>query len=300
MICENCGNNHNGNYGSGRFCKESCSRSFSSKKNKGEKEVFCFGCGEKISVDKRTGLKNSFCFKCKKLNSLKARKRFEGKSDDITGCSCCGDIICKRKDICNKYQLIPALIKYFGFKKEVVGSNDFYKEFDKIKTILSDDYLKLSTIEMADKYGHRNYRNFYKIIKAMGIKTRDLSESSFNALKTGRSKINIIKNSMFKHGWHTSWNGKKFYYRSSYELDFCKELDLKKIDYNMEDLRIVYWDSEKLKQRIAVPDFHIGNEIVEIKSLYSYNENNMKDKFLAYRKLGFVPRLILEHKEIYI
>lgn len=31
MYCENCGNNNNGSYGSGRFCSPVCSRSFSTK-----------------------------------------------------------------------------------------------------------------------------------------------------------------------------------------------------------------------------------------------------------------------------
>jgi hypothetical protein len=31
MICENCGINHNGDYGSGRFCSPKCSRGFSTK-----------------------------------------------------------------------------------------------------------------------------------------------------------------------------------------------------------------------------------------------------------------------------
>lgn len=35
--CENCLKDHNGEYGSGRFCEEKCSRSFSSKINKEEK-----------------------------------------------------------------------------------------------------------------------------------------------------------------------------------------------------------------------------------------------------------------------
>ena len=32
MKCENCGNEHNGSYGSGRFCSEHCRRSFCGKK----------------------------------------------------------------------------------------------------------------------------------------------------------------------------------------------------------------------------------------------------------------------------
>lgn len=36
MICENCGNNHDGSYGSGRFCDQKCARGFSTLKNRDE------------------------------------------------------------------------------------------------------------------------------------------------------------------------------------------------------------------------------------------------------------------------
>ena len=34
FICENCGKEHNGSYGSGRFCSSKCARSFSTKMNR--------------------------------------------------------------------------------------------------------------------------------------------------------------------------------------------------------------------------------------------------------------------------
>ena len=36
MNCENCGNSHDGSYGSGRFCSAKCSRSFSTKNKRKE------------------------------------------------------------------------------------------------------------------------------------------------------------------------------------------------------------------------------------------------------------------------
>jgi hypothetical protein len=68
MICENCGNEHDGTYGSGRFCRQSCSRSFSTKLNREEiskkvsitlggtgilKEKFCVYCGEPLKKNAR-------------------------------------------------------------------------------------------------------------------------------------------------------------------------------------------------------------------------------------------------------
>ena len=36
MICENCNKEHNGSYGSGRFCMMKCARAFSSKEKRQE------------------------------------------------------------------------------------------------------------------------------------------------------------------------------------------------------------------------------------------------------------------------
>lgn len=40
MICENCGKEHNGSFGSGRFCCKSCSISFTNKhRNKQNRNI---------------------------------------------------------------------------------------------------------------------------------------------------------------------------------------------------------------------------------------------------------------------
>lgn len=53
------------------------------------------------------------------------------------------------------------------------------------------------------------------------------------------------------------------------------------------------------KKRIAIPDFYLvdNNEIVEIKSNWTYDEQNMKDKIKVYKDNGYNVKLILEHKE---
>lgn len=63
MICEKCGKEHDGSYGSGRFCSQTCSRSFSSRQNREETNrkvslkltrrhiEFCKECG--IGLDRR-------------------------------------------------------------------------------------------------------------------------------------------------------------------------------------------------------------------------------------------------------
>lgn len=103
----------------------------------------------------------------------------------------------------------------------------------------------------------------------------------------------------FKRGWHTTWNNKQVYYRSNYELDYCKLLDEQCVDYDMEAVAIEYYDTQLEQTRTALPDFLIpqSNTLVEIKSLYTYDKQNMIDRSEQYKKLGYNFKLILEHQE---
>ena len=93
---------------------------------------------------------------------------------------------------------------------------------------------------------------------------------------------------------------KKTNYRSQNELDYAIELDNQKIDYEMEYLHIKYFDTIKNEFRCAIPDFYIPskNTIIEIKSKYTLNVQNMKDKFKAYREQGYICKCICDYIEI--
>ena len=118
------------------------------------------------------------------------------------------------------------------------------------------------------------------------------------AWKEGRSNVHTLPK--YKHGWHTTWNNKQIYYRSSYEFEYAKQLDILQLDYTVENLRILYWDSQLLRQRTAIPDFYIPqtNTIIEVKSNYTYDRQNMVDKVKAYKKHGYNFKLILEGIEV--
>lgn len=144
-----------------------------------------------------------------------------------------------------------------------------------------------------------NVNTLHRFAKRIGFKMRTLSEGSRMGYAEGRITPHENVHSTFKQGWHTTWENKRFYYRSSYELDLCNELDEKRVSYSMESLRIQYFDSQKQKTRTALPDFHlpVHNEIVEVKSEYFFDKVNMQDKFREYKSRGYDCRLLLEHKE---
>ena len=81
MVCENCGCNHNGEYGSGRFCSSKCARSYSSNVNN---EIRKKNIQE--SVDKfymKSGISRKLVKKCSVCGATLSSRR---KSDICRDC----------------------------------------------------------------------------------------------------------------------------------------------------------------------------------------------------------------------
>lgn len=160
------------------------------------------------------------------------------------------------------------------------------------------------------RYESLKYPNFFCCSShaATYNNNRRSPRSEESRAKTSLSMIAHIKangiaktrqNHKFKSGQHTAWNGRVVEYHSSYELDYCHILDEQHIDYTCETLNITYWDTRLNKYRVAIPDFFLIEEktLVEIKSSYTYDYQNMVDKSLQYKKLGYNFKLILNHQE---
>ncbi len=208
------------------------------------------------------------------------------------------DISCRQSP---KYfkKLIP-----FGLDITTLYTKDFIKEYTKVKQLLYDEYVNncLSPAEIYHKYNCKEYFNHSEtllhLFKDWKFPIRGWSKYCINSWLNGKL-TNIGKENQYKQQWHTTWNGKEVYLHSSYELDYAKELDEQKIDYEVEYFHIKYWDSQKQEYRCAIPDFYIPitNTIVEIKSSWTLDEQNMKDKMKAYKELGYNTKLICDHKE---
>ena len=121
MICENCGKEHDGSYGSGRFCCKECARSFSTKNESHTlKEAKCIDCGKQIYINKRASLNTCRCEDCYKNHR---------KSYDIRTCKICGRTYYKyqggcQNEFCKKHtiQHFMFLTKYFNFDKTKIGT----------------------------------------------------------------------------------------------------------------------------------------------------------------------------------
>ena len=203
-------------------------------------------------------------------------------------------------------QQIKTLIKYFGFDKTKVGTPEVESEFMRIRNVLYDLYWNghKSSSEISKMFGYPSAANLTdKIFRGyMDIPVKTTSYSTSENFLEGR--LNLLETSVCNYisGWHKTWNGKDVYLRSSYEFDYAEELDNANIDYEVESIRVKYFDSTSGEYRCAIPDFYLPetNTIVEIKSTWTLDKQNMIDKKKSYIENGYNFKLICEHKELEI
>ena len=294
MICENCGKEHDGSYGSGRFCCLKCAHAFATKNDnsKETKLAYCTICGKEININKRKSVNTAICEECKKCIA-------ELKFCKIVNEYCTSECELFKHNLCDKskqiYVRIKTLSLYFGNVKDI-NSYNVYKNIVNIKELLVSEINQgISCCQIC--FNHTgSYTRGNTLFKWLGIKTRNRSDAAKNFILNNKQALH------FRHKIirHTTWNNKNVCLRSSNELVFAKELDDSKIEYEVESIRINYFDTNLNKERIAIPDFYLPltNTLVEIKSTYTLDIQNMKDKFKAYNKLGYNTRLIVDFKDV--
>ena len=307
FYCKECGKEYKlklteNEYNKGNYSKYCCKSCANTRHHSGETK-------EKIS----NSLKNSEKYqnnvqKDRKKNLNRFYKNENGEYIEKPKKYYCGskelndlnpDISCRQSP---KYfnKLIP-----FGLNINTLYSEEFIKEHKKVKDLLYNEYVinHLSPKEIYDKYNCKEYFNHFEtllhLFKDWKFPIRSYSKAVSNAFINGRLTLGNIY-TQYKCGWHTTWNNKEIYFRSSFELDYAKELDEQQVNYDVECLHIKYWDSQKQEFRCAIPDFYLPdtNTIVEIKSSYTLDKQNMKDKMKTYKDLGYNFKLICDHKEM--
>lgn len=268
------------------FCSHSCSATYTNK-------------FRIITEEHKKNISKSISNKFKLKTGFSSRKE---KNDSEHICKICGETICSRPDICkSKIFHNTKNIEKLGFNLSTIGTTKVYSEYDKIQKYLFELY-HIKLMSYSDIMKLHNIKCLYsmtKLFKNFKIEPRKHDEAIHIAVLQGKITPEIDTTKNFKHGWHTSWENNQYYYRSSYEEDYMKKLDINKISYDCEIFRIPYYDSQKNKLRVAIPDIYLPDTktIVEIKSYYTYNKQEMIDKSNEYKRLGFNFKLILEHIE---
>lgn len=207
-------------------------------------------------------------------------------------------------DFCKYHhsQQFRSLIKYFGFDNTKLGTIEVEQEFNRIRNILYDLYWNknMSSSQIAKLYNYSSTptnitQKIFK--KCLNIPVKSCKYAVLENFLENRKQLNFEG---YRQQWHITWNNKEVFLRSTYELEYAKQLDEQQIDYEVEFKRIKYFDTQRQKYRCAIPDFYIPSQnlIVEIKSNWTLDKQNMIDKFKAYKELGYNCKLICEHKEV--
>lgn len=276
MICENCGKEHNGCYGSGRFCCETCARSFSCKKVQDSelKEAICCSCGKLIFIKKRASSKLCRCVICNKLRKVVGKIYFEEHHQHLIN-----ELIKEKPSISlyNKLQRIGQLT-----------NTDISNDLKRIEEyFLKQGYHKICV--------HRNGRVFGKLISPelhQKFSNAGLKSSKVQS-ETRRSKNeiyfcelckqyfnNVLHNVQMFNGWDADiiiddikiavlWNGKWHYEKIK------KAQSLKQIQ-NRDNIKL-----EEIKKCEYIP--------YVIKDLGSYNRKFVNKKFEEF--LNFIENL---------
>lgn len=187
----------------------------------------------------------------------------------------------------------PNLIK-LGFD---FSTNNHQKEYLKIQSMLYSEYhIKCeSMLTIMKKFNIPSSRTMDTLFRLFDIEARSFSEC--NKIAIMQNRVTPFNGITFSHIYHKTWYGEIVHLRSTYEEEFAKLLDEQRIKYFVEHLRIKYFDKIKSSYRIAIPDFYLPetNTIVEVKSTYWLNEEEMRNKKQSYLDLGYKFDLYLDH-----
>lgn len=294
-----------------KFCTQSCAASYNNNKrsvegwkrsaesklktsqtikSKPTKLLPCLKCGTLVTVASTT--RKILCNNCRRTCKYKYEHtyKYTPKLKDVN------------KRAAHYIFTYPGLCKLIGVCIDDVCESNISDVFSRICNKLKSMYLDE---QMSVGYIHKQINvkiNAINNILRYDCKIKFRTNQEANKLSILYARKPIIENPYIHHqrGWLQAWNGKNVYYRSSYEKEYIEQLNNQHVDFDTEAIRILYFDTKKNRQRVAIPDIYISstNTLVEIKSNYTLDLQNMKDKFTAYNDAGYNCKLILEHKEV--
>lgn len=278
------------------YCSLACSNKITSLKSKNlKKELICPVCGKSYITSLNTP-KNSKCFSCRKENKkniIKNNKKTKRKLKSYKYDK--GSLL----GIFERSRLFiqkSASLSKLGFNFE---NSLWEEEYLKVQKFLITEYeINLKSANQIEKeYGITQGLLTTRLLKYFNIKKRNASEA--NSLSIFTNEKRLISDPLYHSGHYKDWEGKDHYLRSSYEFDFARLLDQKKIHYETEILRIRYFDKENNVFKTGIPDFYLPdkNVFVEIKSNYFYNHIDLQYRKEELKRLGFKFYVFLDKEK---
>jgi len=296
----------------GKFCSKSCSASYNNKTRTcirytlSEEGLENIREARKKSIEK--GLipfkewNKSRKGKPKEVSSLKQNNFKKKREKKISTCFCksCDKETTKTKSLfcvdCRKYSSNKKLFLKLG-----INTTNLQEANSKAVEILYQKYFieKKSSLMIRDEYKIM-LNTLYNFFKKNDLQLRTLSEGIITSMEENRLKHFTFCSKKYKNGYHITWEGKKVWYKSSYELCLMKKLDLIKEKYDVEKIKIKYINTEN-KEKIYITDFYLPekNLILETKGEYFYklDKENIELKKEAVLKKGYYY-MILFKKDI--
>ena len=298
MKCEFCGKEHDGSYGSGRFCSESCKQQYNSIP-KDNKHYCCKFCGREFPKPTSLGAHVSNCklnpnaSKTKKKQHLTRSIHARQKNPIITiktKCCNCGkefqQTVTKHEYVRNSMKKCCSIFcahSYIAKNIDIkVRRKTIRKMLDNGKAVgfckpTKPRYCENCRKQIVDpNFKNSKYCSVDCRITARHAKLSKLAKiSNLGGNTEGYKKA--------KHGWY-----KGFYCGSSWELAFLLwALDNK---LNISRCNKVFEYEFEGKMRKYYPDFEIDGLIYEIKGY--------EDKYAKAKHLAFPNIIVLKYAEM--
>ena len=236
-LCKECGEKIPHNKKENDFCNSSCSAKHTNKnrtiteetKEKTSKSLtkytkilentnHCHCCEQKL---KDNNYINLFCDIYCHNNYIDKKNNLLLNNKNKTKCYICGDYNCISKICLGWSKGSSRTFIKLGFDETKIGTSHFHDEYNRIKNMLLKEYENNSVVEISEKY-NIFYTSLYSLFKKLKITIRKDGKQQLLAFKKGRSNLQNVSCYPYKSGYHTSWEGKTFWLRSSYELEYAK------------------------------------------------------------------------------
>lgn len=283
----------------GKFCSKSCSASYNNKLRKPRSEES--KSKTRISALKRLGYNSLDEYYNKprtvqeigrvKQNEKNTEARFISK---LSYCKSCG--IEERTNLCNDCRKFCRDI--FLFKKLGIIETNVQTANKEALQRLYKEYFQLNkSMLMIQAEFKINLNTLHKFFKKNGVNFRTISEGITNAIVNNNFIHTTNVNPIYQQGYHSTWDGRKVFLRSSYEFKLAEKLDKISEFYEVEFLRLKYNDTSG-KEKIYITDFYLPkrNLVIETKSehFYSLDKENIDLKKEAVLKNGYYFQLMFK------
>lgn len=275
MKCENCGNEHDGTYATGRFCSQHCSKSFSSKNIEIKTKICkCIKCGDNVIIGYRANPIFAMCILCK--NEL---SKIKNKSNNIKF-----DII-KRKN--KKFNVTKIYFTEISLHNDILNICEMCG-----KPFIRNTYKKFCSPSCLGKYGGKSKKiNTSKMggLRPGGGKSM---QYEYDSIIAGKMKLNIEEIRVAKCldilnvNWKRNWNYFKY-------IDIDNKLkkyypDFYVYDYNYY-IEYKGWLTDSMKNKMNMAQKYNNFNLLIIYG----NDRRYKNLGLNLEQIESDPKLIL-------